>query len=189
MQFIRLPKLIDIAERVLPELGADWVDTESVQSLNNVLQQLWVNMLVSWVIEWWKSGMPHQCTFRNFAHQAWAIWDLSNHDLIRTIPDPGSQKRLTLSLESISTIPFQARASNVKMPKLRQHISNRGMPCLINVFGTFRWTWNQPDKNPGALFSWKAEIISNVTNCEIQRPGMLIARKIGQVSLLGCTYA
>jgi len=27
MQFIRLPKVIDIAERVLPELVADWVDT------------------------------------------------------------------------------------------------------------------------------------------------------------------
>jgi len=48
MQFIRLPKVIDIAERVLPELVADWVDTESVQSINMiVLQQLRVNMLVS----------------------------------------------------------------------------------------------------------------------------------------------
>jgi len=28
----------------------------------------------------------------------------------------------------------------------------------------------------------------NITNCEIQRPGMLIAGKIGQVSLVGCTY-
>jgi hypothetical protein len=27
MQFIRLPKAIDIAERVLPELVADWADT------------------------------------------------------------------------------------------------------------------------------------------------------------------
>jgi len=47
MQFIRLPILIDIAERVLPELVADWVDTGSVQSINIVLQQLQVNMLVS----------------------------------------------------------------------------------------------------------------------------------------------
>jgi hypothetical protein len=48
MQFIRLPKPIDIAERVLPELVADWVDTKSVQSINMiVLQQLQVKMLVS----------------------------------------------------------------------------------------------------------------------------------------------
>jgi hypothetical protein len=48
MQFIWLPKLIDIAERVLQELVADWVDTKIVQSINIVvLQQLRVNMLVS----------------------------------------------------------------------------------------------------------------------------------------------
>jgi len=48
MQLIRLPKPIDIAERVLPELVAVWVDTYSVQSINMiVLQQLRVNMLVS----------------------------------------------------------------------------------------------------------------------------------------------
>ena len=41
MQFIRLPKPKDIAERVLPELVAGWVDTYSVQSINFiVLQQL-----------------------------------------------------------------------------------------------------------------------------------------------------
>ena len=41
MQLIRLPKPIDMAERVLPELVADWADTESVQSFNIiVLQQL-----------------------------------------------------------------------------------------------------------------------------------------------------
>ena len=112
---------------------------------------------------------------------------MSNHDLFRIIPDPGSQKRITLSLESICTIPFQAGASDVKMPQLRQHCSNRGMPCLVNVFGTFRGTWDQPDKNPGALFWRTADIFSNIANREIQRPGMLIARKIGQVSLVGCT--
>jgi hypothetical protein len=48
MQFIRLPKPIDIAERVLPELVADWVDTESAQSINMIVpKQLQVNMLVS----------------------------------------------------------------------------------------------------------------------------------------------
>jgi len=37
MQFIRLPKAIDISERVLPELVAEWVDTEGVQSLNMIV--------------------------------------------------------------------------------------------------------------------------------------------------------
>ena len=40
MQFIRLPKPMDIAERVLPELVADWTDTESVQSINIIVLQL-----------------------------------------------------------------------------------------------------------------------------------------------------
>jgi len=114
--------------------------------------------------------------------------DLSNHGLFRIIPDPGSQTRVTLSLESICTIPFQAGASDVKMAQLRKHTSNCGMPCLVNVFGTFRGTWDQPDKNPGALFGCMADIILNITDREIQQPGLLIARKIGQVSLVRCTF-
>jgi len=48
MQFIRLLKPIDIAERVLPELVADWVDTESVESIKMIVfQKLRVNMRVS----------------------------------------------------------------------------------------------------------------------------------------------
>jgi hypothetical protein len=48
MQFIRLPKAIDIPERQLPELVVDWVDTYSVQSINIVVyQKLRVTMLVS----------------------------------------------------------------------------------------------------------------------------------------------
>ena len=61
------------------------------------------------------------------------------------------------------------------------------MPSIVNVFGTFRGTLHQPDKNPGALFWCTADIFSNITNCDIQRPGMMIARKIGQMSLVGCT--
>jgi len=34
MQFIRLPKLIEIAERELPELVADWMNMKSVQNIN-----------------------------------------------------------------------------------------------------------------------------------------------------------
>jgi hypothetical protein len=56
MQFIRLPKPIYIAERVLQELVMDWVDTESVQSINTIdLQLLRVNMLVSSFMECSKS--------------------------------------------------------------------------------------------------------------------------------------
>jgi len=52
MQFIRLPKPIDIAERVFPELVADWVDTSTVQNIDiSVLQQLGIYMLVAQVIE------------------------------------------------------------------------------------------------------------------------------------------
>jgi len=47
---------------------------------------------------------------------------------------------------------------------------------------------DQPDEDPGALCWCAMDMFSNIANCEIQRPGMLIARKIGQVSLVGCTY-
>jgi len=58
----------------------------------------------------------------------------------------------------------------------------------MNVFATFWGTGDQPERNPGTLFSCAADIFSNITNCEIQRQGMLIARKIGPLSLVGCTY-
>jgi hypothetical protein len=67
MQCIRLRNLIHIAERELPEHIADWVDTKCVQSINIViLQQLWVNMLVTCVIMWSKGGIPHQRTITKF---------------------------------------------------------------------------------------------------------------------------
>jgi len=56
MQVIRLPKVIDIAERVLPELAADWMNTKSVKNIDiSFVQKLHVNMLISWVIKWSKS--------------------------------------------------------------------------------------------------------------------------------------
>jgi hypothetical protein len=58
------------------------------------------------------------------------------------------------------------------------------MPSLANVFGTFRGTCDQPDKNPGLVIWGTADIFSNITNCDIQWLGMLIARKIGPVSLV-----
>ena len=55
MKFIRLPKQIDIAERVLPELVADWMNTKSVQNIKiSFVQKLQVNMLILWVIKWSK---------------------------------------------------------------------------------------------------------------------------------------
>jgi len=145
-------------------------------------------MLVSWVSEWSKGWMPHRRTFRNFTHWAWAIWDLSNHDLFQIIPDPGSQQRVTLSLDSICTIPFQARARDVKIPKLRPHSSNHVMQCFVNLFGTFRGTWNPRDKNPVVVYRCLPDIFWNIMNREIQAPGVPIARTICQVSLIRCTY-
>jgi hypothetical protein len=40
MQFIGLPKLINIAERVLPELVADWMNAKSAQNINISLVQM-----------------------------------------------------------------------------------------------------------------------------------------------------
>jgi hypothetical protein len=52
MQFIRLPKAIGIAERALPELVADWMNTKSVQNIEiSFIQKLQGNMLISWDIK------------------------------------------------------------------------------------------------------------------------------------------
>jgi hypothetical protein len=112
---------------------------------------------------------------------------LSNRDLFVIIPDPGSQKWITLSLESISTVALQARASHVKTPEWGQYSSIRGMPCDSNIFGTFPRTGDQPYKNPGTLFRSTADIFSNIMDCELQRPDMLVTQKIDQVGLVGCT--
>ena len=101
-------------------------------------------MLVSWVIQWSKSQMPHWDTSGNCPHQAWVIWDLRNLDLVQIISNDGSQKRVTLSLESLGTILFHATASNIKKCKLRQHSSNCGIPCFVNLFGSFQATWISP---------------------------------------------
>jgi len=75
MWFVRLPKPIDNAEMVLPELVGDWVDTQIVQSINNiVLQQLQVDMLLSWVTKLSKGGLPHRHTFRIVADWAGGLW-------------------------------------------------------------------------------------------------------------------
>jgi len=42
--------------------------------------------------------------------------------------------------------------------------------------------------NPGVRFKCTADIFSSIANREIVQPGMVIARKMCQVSLVGCTY-
>jgi len=189
MQFIRQPKLIDIAESVLPELVADWMNTKCVPNINiGFVQQLWENMQISWVIKCSTCWMPYRCTITNLTHQAWAIWNLSNHDVFWIIADQGSQKMITLCLKSISPNPFQPRTSNVNSPEWGQQCSNLGIPCLISVFGTFWRTLNQLNNNPGVLFGCTVDIFSSITNREIQHQGMLIVSNIGHVNLVGCPH-
>jgi len=52
MEFSTLLKLIAIADRVLPELLADWMNLKSAQNMNICgIQTLQVNMLLSWFIK------------------------------------------------------------------------------------------------------------------------------------------
>jgi hypothetical protein len=61
------------------------------------------------------------------------------------------------------------------------------MPGIVTVLGTIRVVWDQPNKNPGEHCWCPADIFSNITNCEILQPGMLITRTIGQVCVVECT--
>jgi hypothetical protein len=51
--------------------------------------------------------IPKQHTMRSVTHRAWAVSDLINHDVFWIIPNWSRQKRISLSLESISTSPFK----------------------------------------------------------------------------------
>jgi hypothetical protein len=53
---------------------------------------------------------------------------------------------------------------------------------------SFRGTSDVSGKNPRALLWCADDTFSDITNCEIQRPGLLITRNLVQVSRLGCTY-
>lgn len=118
MQFVRHPRLVDVAERVLPEVVAYWESTLNVQNISTgFLRKLQVSMLKSRVFGRLTSVMLDWHSLTNFWQQAWAMQDLSNHHLFKTIPDPFSQLRVTLSLEFIITIPSQATSSNVNIPK------------------------------------------------------------------------
>jgi len=141
MKFIRMPKAIYIAERVLPELLADWMNTKSVQNINiTFVQKLRVNILICLFIKWSISGMSHRRTFTNFTYRAWTIWDYSNHDLFGIIPNPGCQTKITVSLESVGRMRFQAGTSYVKIREWGQHGSNRRMPCPVTILGS---VWGQ----------------------------------------------
>jgi len=188
MRFIRQPEPIDCAEKVLPELVVGWINTMSVQYINiGLVQELKANMLMSSVIEWTKSWIPHWHTSRNFTHSTWAIFNMSNHDLFWIVPDPGRQQRITLSLESTSTIPCQARTSYVKILKWEQHSSNCGMPCQVSIFGTFQRTADQANQNQGLQCRCVVDIFLNSSNWEIHQAGMWITWIIDHVSLVGCT--
>jgi hypothetical protein len=71
MHLIRLPKVIDIANQVLPKLVLDWMNGKRVQNINTrFIQKLQLNMLISSVIKWSTSGMLDWHTLRKDPHQA-----------------------------------------------------------------------------------------------------------------------
>jgi len=183
MQLIKLPKSIDIADTVLPELVTNWMNGKNVQNvINSFVQKLGVNMLISWVITQSKGGKPHRHTFGIFTHLALAIWDLNNHDLFWIILDPGSQKWVSLSLKSTSTVPFQAATSYDNIRVSGQHSSNSGLPCLMCLFHPCSGRQDQPNENLQRLFMCAADIGSNITNGELPWTSMIIAQNIFQVS-------
>jgi len=144
-------------------------------------------MLISLIAELSNNWTTHTHPIRNFTHWAWAIWDLRNHDLSWIIPDPVSRQTATVPPKSIRTISVRARTSYVNIPEWGQHGSNCRMPYLISIFVSFRGTYDQPNKTPDALFWCVANTLLNISNGEIQWPGMLITWNICQVSLVGCT--
>jgi hypothetical protein len=109
-------------------------------------------MLSSWVIEWSKSGMAHRCIFANFTHWAWAIWELCNHNLFWMIPNPGHQRKITLSLESISTIQFHAGTSYVRITEWGHHNSNCVVPYHVSILTPCRGPGIIPTTNQGNIF-------------------------------------
>jgi hypothetical protein len=164
------------------------MNIKTVQNIKiSFVQKLWVNMLISWVIRWVKSWMPHQSSFRNLSHRAWALWDLSNHDAFWIIPYPDSQKRITVSLQSISTIPFKVKDGLCQDSAIGTawiHLQN-AMHC--RYICTFQGIWNLPNEHPGTAFMCTADMFLNISNREIQRTGMFISSNISQVHLVICT--
>jgi len=115
---------------------------------HSIVQKFPVNMLISWVIEWSKGGVPHQHTSMNLTHWASAIWDLSSHDKFWIIPNPGSQKRITLSVDYIRRVPVQAGTNNLMITEWGQCSSNRGMPCGVSILAMFGGQGISPPQIP-----------------------------------------
>ena len=71
MQLIRLPKVIDIAKRVMPELVLDWMNAKRVQNINiRFIQKLQLNILISSAMKISKSRMLNWHTISNGTHRA-----------------------------------------------------------------------------------------------------------------------
>jgi len=177
------------SESILQSSRGGWEHLEVLRSTRKGYRSVWVVCIwfPDWITFCWWSWMPHQYTFSYCTHRVWTIWDLSNHVLFLIIADPCSQKRITLTLESISTIPFQARVSYVKISEYRQHRANRGMWCLVSLFGLSWGILDQPNLNPGRLLKCVENMFSNIANCKIWWTRMLVTRNIGQVGLIRCT--
>jgi hypothetical protein len=61
------------------------------------------------------------------------------------------------------------------------------MPYVVCVIGNFQGTCDQADEHPGTLVRCLVDIFSNITYREIQWQGMMIARKLCQMDLVGST--
>jgi len=143
-------------------------------------------MLISPLVKWYKSGIPHPCMFRNFTHWAWAIWHLCNQVLLWIFPDPGCHERITWFLKSICGILIQAGTRHINIAGWGQHSSNCSIPYLVTICDTIWGTGDQPNENPGILSICVVDCYSYTSNREIQQPGMLIVWKICQLRIVRC---
>jgi hypothetical protein len=186
MQLISMP--IYIAERVVTELVVDWMHTNSVQNIESTfVRMLRVTSPIAWVIEWLNSVMPNRCTLSwlHIGHEPYDPWAI--YDLYWTIPNAGQEKRISFSLETIITNPFQASTGYVKVTEWGQHCSTCRKRSLIRMSGTLCENGDLPNKNAEIFCRCPADIFSLIGNYEIQHPGMLIPRRFGQLSLARCT--
>jgi hypothetical protein len=159
MQLIRLSKPINIAEIVGPKLGSDGMNMKSMQNVYIcVVQKHYANMVISWVIECSTGEMLPQRTSRNFTQWPCSPGYLMNHYLVRIFPNPGSQKRITLPVESVFTNLFDARNCYIKNVQWWQHSFNCWMPFLDNSIATTWSIGDQPNKSASGLFIYTVNL-------------------------------
>jgi hypothetical protein len=135
MQFIRLPKAIYIAERLLPEQVVDWMDTKSVQNIDIMfIKKLRVDILIAWVIEWSNIVMFHRRTFRNCTYRACAM-RLEHSWLVLDNPRPRPSQGDNIVCE------------------IHQHnsISSRDQLCQDSAMGT---AWVQSQNAMPCQYFW-----------------------------------